>query len=167
MATYGAATDMTTLLRQMQVAARGDSTGTLKTLQRAEIRIPPLDWDANIATLFFFPSESPPEALGNIGGAFSPKKIVHEVAIWAAMYVDVHDENQRVLELTTLVGETVEFFDGNNMGLTGLQENVPASCDVVAGGYNVALAGDDHGKLRMLAELRYRAETIPFTRGGL
>ncbi len=166
MSAYGDATSPRLLLEAMELQAGADKTGALRTWSEVHIKYPPIDFRVGRMTLFLAPDETVEEDMLDVQAGASLLVATHRIFIFIGLYLDLHDENQRVLELMEKTESALQFFHHNSFGLTGLEANVRPTCKPVPGSYNVSVGGANKDKLRMYSQLEYEATTIPFTRGG-
>ena len=167
MSAYGTATTPQELLIAMRDKARQD-TATLGYLRTVEVAFPPLDnVPLNQPALYIVWTGSPEEYKGGEGGV-KVKVATHQVTLYCAVYVPSHDDTAAILGdghspgILKLTEDVIDFFAGNLLGLTGLDEANTPDIEAPANAHAIVQTLDD--KWMHVVGLVYQARTKYFER---
>lgn len=167
MSGYGNSTSIEELLVAMRDAARQDSD-TLGYVRTVEVAFPPLqNVPLNQPAIYLVWTGSPEESLG-VEGPVKVKVATHQVTVYCVVYVQSHDDTAAILGdgrsigIARLTEDTLDFFAGNLLGLTGLDAGNVPDIEAPANAHAIIETLDENWM--HVVGLTYEARTKPFAR---
>jgi hypothetical protein len=167
MTAYGTGTSITELLTAMRDKAMQD-TATLGYLRDVQVAFPPLEnVPLNAPALYIMWNGSPEETISAENGV-RLKRATHQITLYPVVYVASHDDTAAILGdghqvgITKLAEDVIDFFAGNLLGLTGLDEAQTPDIEAPANAHEIVQTLDD--KWMHIIGLVYSARTKPFER---